>query len=542
MIWAFRKKILISTILEDNPSTNSISKNGLQYLQAVFLQHIGALGIIGTHKNTVYLSPNITAMRTETDIIGSMDIPANALFGIHALRAKENFPDDNPFKKEWYQAIGLTKLGVYQTYQKFKKAVHQKYPHQSLPFDLIPDNILEAMITSATEVAEGKHYEHFIVPAISGGAGTSINMNVNEIIANLSLLKTGHQAGEYQYLDPIEHANIYQSTNDVIPTSLRVAITRLLSALEDSINELRTKTEDLETRHRHDIRIGYTQMQEAVPSSWGKLFANYSEALSRDWWRISRCFERIKVVNLGGGAIGTGLTVPQYFIMEVVNSLRKLTAFPFSRSENMSDTTSNLDVFVEVHAILKSQAVNLEKMSADLRLLASDFNQSKDIMLPPVQAGSSAMPGKVNPVICEFVISAAQKVYANDMLISNLAGKGALDLNAYLPALGNAMIESLKLLIAATQSMTKNVLTGLTINTESSKAKLYHSPSISTALIPYLGYHQSGALAQHMKAQQLDIFTANAQLNLIDSQQLEEILKPENLLKTGFKIQDIIKE
>ena len=362
--------------------------------------------------------------RTEKDFIGEVEIPENALYGIHSIRAKQNFPDTTPFHKEWYEAIGCVKLACYSTYRNFRSAISSKYPDQLIPLKLIDFTTIQMLEDAAKEVSEGKHFEHFIVPAISGGAGTSINMNVNEIISNVALIKSGKKAGDYAEIDPIETANIFQSTNDVIPTSLKLAVIKLLTELETSINRLRTQTEALEGKYRDHLRIGYTQMQEAVPSSFGKLFSTYNEALSRDWWRISKCFERIKVVNLGGSAIGTGIAVPRFFIMEVCQELQKISKLPITRSENLSDATNNLDSFVEVHAIIKSHAVNLEKMVGDIRLLSSDLMNQKELNLPQQQVGSSIMPGKVNPVIPEFVISVAHKIYANDQLISSLCAQG----------------------------------------------------------------------------------------------------------------------
>ena len=311
-------------------------------------------------------------MRVEKDFIGSKKIPEKALYGIHSLRAKENFPDKTPFHKEWYKAVGLVKLACYQTYRNFKSAIIQKYPDKDIPIKNIDEETLNALIDSAQEISEGEYFDHFIVPAIQGGAGTSINMNVNEIIANSALIKLAKNPGDYDHVDPIEHANIFQSTNDVIPTSLKVATIRLLEELEEKINELRLSVEKQESEHRNTLRIAHTQMQQAVPSTYGMLFSTYNEALSRDWWRVSKCFERIKVVNLGGSAVGTGIAVPRYFIMEAVPTLQKLTNLPITRSENLADATNNLDTFVEVHAILKSHAVNLEKMVSDLRILSSD--------------------------------------------------------------------------------------------------------------------------------------------------------------------------
>ena len=235
--------------------------------------------------------------RIEKDSLGEKQIPAGALYGIHALRAKENFPGNIPFAAEWYMAVGITKKACYLTYRKFRDAALKKLveiPH----IRIMTDEVLEPLIEAAGEVSEGIHFDNFIVPAVQGGAGTSINMNINEIIVNSALLKSGHICGQYDIIDPVEDANIYQSTNDVIPTALTIAVMRQLNTLENNINILRQKVEKLERAFRENLRPGYTQMQEAVPSSFGLLFSTYNEALSRDWWRVSKCSERIKQVNL----------------------------------------------------------------------------------------------------------------------------------------------------------------------------------------------------------------------------------------------------
>jgi aspartate ammonia-lyase len=313
---------------------------------------------------------------------------------------------------------------------------------------------------------------------------------------------------------------------------------RLLQTLEEEVNHLRLKTEELEKKHREDLRPGYTQMQEAVPSSFGILFSTYSDALSRDWWRISKVSERIKQINLGGGATGTGLSIPRYFIMEVVSSLRLLTGLPLAHGENLSDTTANMDKWVELHAILKANAVNLEKMSSDLRLLASDIG-GKTIILPERQVGSSIMPGKINPVISEFVISSSHKIYSNDILVSSLSSQGMLDLNAYLPLIGHTVIESINLLISCCRTLNINLLSGLAINREGAYNSLILSPSITTSLVAHIGYHKSAELAAVMKSRKLNIIEANRILNVIDEPKLLKILSPGNLLKLGFSLEDL---
>jgi aspartate ammonia-lyase len=476
--------------------------------------------------------------RTEKDALGEKQIPSDALYGIHALRAKENFPANTQFPAEWYKAVGLTKLACYRTYRKFIDAATAKLG-ENLPIRKIENKILDALICSAEEVAEGNHFSNFIVPAVQGGAGTSINMNVNEIIANAALLKTGNKCGQYTIIDPTEHANVFQSTNDVIPTALTIAVMKLLQSLEDEINKLRQKVEEFERKNRDKLRPGYTQLQEAVPSSFGLLFSAYNEALSRDWWRVSKCFERIKQVNLGGGAIGTGIAIPRFFIMEVVPELRNLTGLQLSHSENLADATSNLDKWVEIHATLKAHAVNLEKLSSDLRLLASDIAGTKMISIPEKQVGSSIMPGKINPVIPEFVISAAHKVYSNDNLISSLCGQGALELNAYLPVIGCSFIESINLLISCNITLLNNLFSGLVINESAGYKALMSSPSVTTALSPHIGYHKASQLAYLMKEKRIDIFEANRILKTIDDAKLKTILQPGNLLKLGVSLDEL---
>lgn len=477
-------------------------------------------------------------LRTEKDTLGEKTVPADALYGIHSVRATENFPCRTPFPSEWYRAVGITKVACYMTYRKFRDAALKKLG-KNLPFRIISDEILDALISAGKEVAEGKHFDQFIVPGVQGGAGTSINMNVNEIIANAALLKTGNKCGEYTYIDPTSDSNIFQSTNDVIPTALTIAVMRILQELENGINDLRQKVEEFEKHNRENLRPGYTQLQEAVPSSFGLLFSAYNEALSRDWWRVSKCFERIKQVNLGGGATGTGLAIPRYFIMEVVPVLRSLTDLQLSHSENLSDATSNMDKWVEIHATLKAHAVNLEKISSDLRLLASDVAGNRTVKIPEKQVGSSIMPGKINPVIPEFIISSVHRVYSNDELVSSLSGQGAFELNAYLPVIGCSMIESINLLVSCDRTLLDNLFTGLVINKSAGYSALICSPSLTTALTPYIGYHKAAEMALLMKEKQIDIFQANNIIKSMDDDRLREILKPGNLLKLGFSLEDL---
>jgi len=478
-------------------------------------------------------------MREEQDFLGKKEVPDEALYGIHSLRAQENFPNHTAFHKEWFSAIGKVKLACYISYQSFKNLALKEYSKHELPFVFMEDSVIFALIEAAKEIAEGKHFKHFIIPAIQGGAGTSINLNINEIIANLALSKIGEKPGTYSKIDPIEQANIYQSTNDVIPTALKLALMYLLKDLENAINKSRKATEVLEIKYSSTPRLAYTQLQEAVPTTYGRLFSTYSDALSRDWWRVSKSWERIKVVNLGGGAIGSGFSIPRFFIMNVVQKLKEISGLPISRGENPNDITSNLDSFVEVSAIMKAHAVNLEKMVNDLRLLAADISKTH-LSIPQKQVGSSIMPSKVNPVIPEFIISICHHVYAQDQLVTSLASRSDLELNAYLPSIGHALIESLKLLIEANNSLEKNLLSDIKIDQESSLEDFYKSPAISTILSPLIGYHKAADLAKMMKEKKISVLKANRKLKYIEEEKLLNLLKPEKLSQQGFSIKELL--
>lgn len=477
-------------------------------------------------------------MRVEKDFLGSKEIPSDALYGIHSVRALENFANKSVFNIEWYKAMGLVKHSCYQAILSYIAAVREKYGNEKLPTHLHRELIFALLAEVAFEVSTGAYSEHFIVPAIQGGAGTSVNMNMNEILANVALIKLGKTPGAYSEIDPVMHANAFQSTNDVVPTALKLAAMRSLARLELAINGMRSVVEGLERNGRDSLRMSYTQMQAAVPSSFGMLFGAYNEALSRDWWRVSKCFERIKVVNLGGGATGTGLSIPRFYIAEVLSHLQKLSGFPLTRGEHLTDTTQNMDVFVEVHAILKAHAVNLEKIASDIRILSSDLVRHKALSIPDRQAGSSIMPGKVNPVIAEYVIGVSHRVYSNDMLISHLCGQGSLDLNAYIPLIGHALLESIELLEGAVHKMHHFVFAGLSINRDVSMKEVLHSPGIATALVPHIGYEKATEVALLMKTKDLSIFDANAELMVLPVSKLQDILSPDRLLQLGFTLRD----
>ncbi|MBN2650853.1 MAG: aspartate ammonia-lyase [Spirochaetales bacterium] len=478
-------------------------------------------------------------MRIEKDFLGEVNIPDDALYGIHSFRAAKNFSNDLEFSELWYKALGLVKFSVYKSTENFLDAVSSEDFASKIKFKIPSREVLEAMQEASLEVSEGLHFDSFIVPAISGGAGTSINMNVNEIITNIALEKLGVDLGRYDVIHPIEDANIFQSTNDVVPTALKTAFLLRLDDLEHSINRLRSVIERLEVENYDVLRVGFTQYQAAVPSTVGKFFSNYSSCLSRDWWRISKIRERFKVVNLGGSAIGTGLTVPRFVIFDATKNLNQISRLSLARGENLTDATSNLDAYVEVSGLLKALAVNLEKMSDDFRLLSAQLlGENKIFTIDGAQVGSSIMPGKVNPVISEFVISCVTKIYANDSLITSLSARGSLDLNPYLPVIGHSLLENLELLISSLDTLTENLFAKLHVNKDVAYRQAIYSPTIATALLPYLGYSKSTDVSLYMREHSCDIFEAVEKLSLFSSEKLKTILTPSSLLSLGFSVKD----
>jgi aspartate ammonia-lyase len=413
--------------------------------------------------------------RTERDALGERSIPAGALWGIHTARAMENFPlGRRPVRPELIAAYGQVKLAAVRT--------NHELGH-------LTDEIARALGQACEELAEGAWLGEIRVDALQGGAGTSTNMNVNEVLANRALQILGHGPGRYDLVDPYEHANRHQSTNDTFPTALRVAAIAGLRTLERAVVALQESFQDREKAFAHVVKIGRTQMQDAVLTTLGREMGAYGEALARDRWRIYKCEERLRVVNLGGTAIGTGLGAPRRYVFRVVEHLRAITGFGLARAENLVEATQNADAFVEVSGILKACATNLAKIAADLRLLSSGPGGGfGEIRLPARQAGSSIMPGKVNPVIPEAVTQAALRVMAHDQAIAQAASLGALELNAFLPLVADALLESLALLADACTIFRSHCVEGIEADTERCRKQVETSTALATALLPALGY------------------------------------------------------
>jgi aspartate ammonia-lyase len=421
------------------------------------------------------------AFRIERDSLGEMPIPAGAWHGIHTARALENFPlARRPVHPELARAFGTVKLACALTNRALGAWADDAVK-------------AEAILSACGELGEGHLARHIVVDALQGGAGTSTNMNVNEVLANRALEILGCAPGDWRRVSPLDDLNLHQSTNDVYPTALRLAAIRLLRTLEQSVLALQEAFQAAERKFDHVVKVGRTQLQDAVLITLGREMSAYAEAINRDRWRIYKCEERLRAVNLGGTAIGTGLAAPRQYIFQAVEQLRVLTGIGFARAENLVDATQNTDVFVEVSGILKAHAVSLLKICGDLRLLSSGPEAGfGEIRLPARQAGSSIMPGKVNPVIGEAASQAAMLVMGHDATLAMACAAGSLELNPFLPLVAHCLLESMDLLARADDILRRHCIEGLEANEARCRKLVENSTAAGTALLPLLGYERAG--------------------------------------------------
>ncbi|MDX8338661.1 aspartate ammonia-lyase [Draconibacterium sp. IB214405] len=459
--------------------------------------------------------------REEADFIGKKQLPADALWGIHTARAMENFPiAKQTVHAELIKAYGEVKLACAQT-------------NNSLGF-WEDKRKASAIEQAAFEMSQGLQNEHILVDALQGGAGTSTNMNVNEVLANRALQILGKEIGDYTIVSPLDDINLHQSTNDTYPTALKVAAIRLLRTLEQNVLNLQEAFQQKEKEFAHIVKIGRTQFQDAVLTTLGREMSAYAEALNRDRWRIYKCEERLRVVNLGGTAIGTGLGAPKQFIFRVVDKLRENTNIGLARSENLIDGTQNVDVFVEVSGILKACAVNLLKISNDLRLLSSGPHAGLgEINLPQLQAGSSIMPGKVNPVIPEAVAQAAIKVMGNDQVIAQACSAGNLELNQFMPLIAHSFLESIDLLTSASKLLNEKCVSCISANEDVCRTHVNNSTATITALVPAIGYQRCSEIVKMAETKGLSIKEAVLKSGYLSVEEFEQLITPEAVCRLG---------
>jgi aspartate ammonia-lyase len=391
-----------------------------------------------------------------------------------------------------------------------------------------------AIERACREMADGLLTAHVCVDLLQGGAGTSTNMNVNEVLANRALEFLNEPHGKYERVSPLDDINLHQSTNDTYPTALKLAAIRLLHVLEERVVALQESFQAAEKKFAHVVKIGRTQLQDAVLTTLGREMSAYAEAFNRDRWRIYKCEERLRVVNLGGTAIGTGVAAPRQFIFRATDELRALTGIGFARAENLVDATQNADVFVEVSGILKAHAASLLKVCSDLRLMSSGPEAGLgEIRLPPCQAGSSIMPGKVNPVIPEAASQVAMLVMGHDQTIATACALGNLELNPFLPLVAACLLESLDLLARADDMLRTRCVEGIEADEARCRAHVEGSTAIATALLPAIGYEHATRLAQKAHETGRSVRELALAEGLLTAQQLAELVSAEAVTRLG---------
>lgn len=464
------------------------------------------------------------ACRIEQDALGELPVASGALYGIHTVRAIENFPlAHRPVHRELVCAYGTIKLACAKT-------------NRALGLWGGDAAKAEAIERACAELSDGTLAVHVVVDALQGGAGTSTNMNVNEVLANRALELLGHARASYKHVSPLDDLNRHQSTNDTYPTALRLAGIRLLRKLEQSVVGLQEAFQHAERRLTHVVKVGRTQLQDAVLTTVGREMSAYAEALQRDRWRIYKCEERLRVVNLGGTAIGTGLAAPREFIFQVVEHLRELTGIGFARAENLVEATQNADVFVEVFGILKAHAVSLLKICGDLRLLASGPDAGLgELCLPPRQAGSSIMPGKVNPVMPEAASQAAMRVIGLETATAIACASGSLELNPFLPLVADCLLESIDLLTRADDLLRRHCIEGIEANEPRCRELVESSTAAATALVPAVGYERACSAAREARDSGRTLREVVLSQGWISPEMFDELTSPEAVCRLGMR-------
>lgn len=455
-------------------------------------------------------------VRVEHDLLGELAVADGVLYGIQTERARLNFnAAARPVHPALICALAMVKLACART---------------NAECGYLPQDIASAIGQACGEIVRGEHQAQFVTDALQGGAGTSTNMNVNEVVARLASIHLGRP------VDPFDHVNLHQSTNDTYPTALRVAAINLIRQLEPVVVALQESFQSKEREFAEVVKLGRTQLRDAVPVTLGREFGAYANALARDRWRIFQCVERLKVVNLGATAVGTGVAAPRKYIFGVVEKLREVTGLNLARAENLMDATQNQDSLVEVSGILRAHAANLVKIARDLRLMSSGPEGGfGEIELPARQPGSTLMPGKVNPVIPEMVIQAAYRVMAHDHEINLVVMSGELELNAFLPLAADALLDSLDLLRRTDVAFAGLCVKGLTAREEHCRATMEKSHEIITALIPRIGHEKAVEVARLMREHNLPVREAVRESGCLPAAELDEWLSPERLCALGWK-------
>ncbi|MCB5712097.1 aspartate ammonia-lyase [Lactonifactor longoviformis] len=460
--------------------------------------------------------------RMEKDSIGEMDVPGEVYYGVQSMRAAENF-----------RITGLSmhpEIIVSLAYIKKAAAI------TNCEVGTLDRKLGEAIVQACDEIIGGKLHEQFIVDPIQGGAGTSLNMNANEVIANRAIELLGGEKGDYSIIHPNDHVNCGQSTNDVIPTAGKMTSLRLLENAQKELRRLYDVLEEKAKEFDGIIKMGRTQLQDAVPVRLGQEFKAYAEAVKRDVYRMDVAKDEMRSLNLGGTAIGTGVNADTQYVKRIVPNLDKITGMGFIQAYDMLDATSNLDSFVAVSGAVKACAVTLSKIANDLRLMSSGPRTGfGEINLPEKQNGSSIMPGKVNPVIPEVVNQVAFHIIGNDMTITMAAEAGQLELNAFEPIIFYNLFQSIDTLAYAVQTFVDNCVKGISANAERCRQLVEGSVGVVTALCPHIGYQKAAKIAKKALASRKSVRDLILEEGIVEKDKLEYILDPLAMTEPGIK-------
>ncbi|RLZ10533.1 aspartate ammonia-lyase [Faecalibacter macacae] len=457
--------------------------------------------------------------RIESDLIGELEVPTNAYYGVQTKRAVENFKISKEKLSDYptfIQALAQVKLAAAKTNQE----IH------SLDKDLY-----QSIRQACLDVIDGQFNDQFPVDLIQGGAGTSVNMNINEVIANRALELMGYKKGEYEFCSPNDHINLAQSTNDAYPTAVKIALFQMHEDIYHAVEDLVTVFRIKGIEFQSITKMGRTQLQDAIPMTMGQEFEAFAFTLEKELKRLNLAREEFLAINMGGTAIGTGLNAPQEFPELCAKNLEEITGIPVYVALNLIESTSDTSCFVEYSSALKRLAIKLSKICNDLRLLSSGPRAGlAEITLPAMQAGSSIMPGKINPVIPEVVNQVCFKVIGNDTTIMMASEAGQLQLNVMEPIIVQTLMESIQLMTNGIISLKEKCIEGIVANKETAESLVKNSIGIVTALNPYIGYKMSTKIAKEALMTGKGVYQLVLEYELLTKSRLDQILNPQNML------------
>ena len=467
------------------------------------------------------MTENEMEFRVEKDLIGTKDVPENVYYGVQSLRAAENFH--------------ITGLNMHPEIINSLAYIKKAAAITNCEAGLLDKRRTQAIVQACDEILEGKFREDFIVDPIQGGAGTSLNMNANEVIANRAIEILGGKKGDYSVVNPNDHVNCGQSTNDVIPTAGKMTSLRLLKKLKKQLLRLHSALEQKADEFDSIIKMGRTQLQDAVPIRLGQEFKAYSVAILRDLNRMDKAMDEMRTLNMGGTAVGTGLNADESYLRRIVPNLSEISGMDLVQAYDLIDATQNLDSFVAVSGAVKACAVTLSKIANDLRLMSSGPRAGfGEINLPAKQNGSSIMPGKVNPVIPEVVNQVAFNAIGNDMTITMAAEAGQLELNAFEPIIFYCLFQSIDTIAYAVNTFVDNCVIGITANETRCRYFVENSVGIITAICPYVGYQKAAEIAKEAIKTGESVRKLIIETGLLTKKQMDEIMDPVQMTEPGI--------